>query len=62
MCGVAVFMIIASWYKMPVSATHAIVGASVATSLYIRGNVGIRWLEILNIGKNVLKNNISNIE
>ncbi|PAV57493.1 hypothetical protein WR25_23620 [Diploscapter pachys] len=49
MCGVAVFMIIASWYKMPVSATHAIVGASVATSLYIRGNVGIRWLEILNI-------------
>ncbi|CAD6193671.1 unnamed protein product [Caenorhabditis auriculariae] len=47
--GVAVFMILSSCYKIPVSATHAIVGASVATSFYIRGNVGIRWDEIVKI-------------
>ncbi|KAJ1373494.1 hypothetical protein KIN20_035904 [Parelaphostrongylus tenuis] len=43
MAGVAAFMIVSSIYKIPVSATHAIVGASLASSLYLRGNVGIKW-------------------
>ncbi|CAJ0589688.1 unnamed protein product [Cylicocyclus nassatus] len=46
MAGVAAFMIVSSVYKIPVSATHAIVGASLASSLYLRGNVGIKWSEI----------------
>ncbi|VDM58156.1 unnamed protein product [Angiostrongylus costaricensis] len=49
MAGVAAFMIVSSIYKIPVSATHAIVGASLASSLYLRGNVGIRWNEIVGI-------------
>ncbi|CAB11776.1 Phosphate transporter [Caenorhabditis elegans] len=49
LAGVAAFMILSSCFKIPVSATHAIVGASVATSFYIRGNVGIKWGEIINI-------------
>ncbi|CAP36607.1 Protein CBG19336 [Caenorhabditis briggsae] len=49
LAGVAAFMILSSCYKIPVSATHAVVGASVATSFYIRGNVGIKWGEIISI-------------
>ncbi|KAK5966338.1 Sodium-dependent phosphate transporter 2 [Trichostrongylus colubriformis] len=49
MAGVAAFMIVSSIYKIPVSATHAIVGASLASSLYLRGNVGIKWSEIVGI-------------
>lgn len=51
MAGVAAFMIVSSVYKIPVSATHAIVGASLASSLYLRGNVGIKWAEIGGIGR-----------
>lgn len=51
MAGVAAFMIVSSVYKIPVSATHAIVGASLASSLYLRGNVGIKWMEIGGIGE-----------
>ncbi|CAI4224651.1 unnamed protein product [Auanema sp. JU1783] len=49
MCGVAAFMVVSSIYKIPVSATHAIVGGSLAASLYLRGNVGINWSEVINI-------------
>uniref|UniRef100_A0A1I7XLK3 Phosphate transporter n=1 Tax=Heterorhabditis bacteriophora TaxID=37862 RepID=A0A1I7XLK3_HETBA len=49
MAGVAAFMIVSSIYKIPVSATHAIVGGSLASSLYLRGNNGIKWMEILGI-------------
>lgn len=48
--GVAVFMIVSSVFKIPVSATHAIVGATLAASLYLRGNTGIKWAEIIGIG------------
>ena len=51
MAGVAAFMIVSSIYKIPVSATHAIVGGSLASSLYLRGNVGIKWMEIFGIGQ-----------
>ncbi|KAF8371848.1 hypothetical protein PRIPAC_78277 [Pristionchus pacificus] len=44
--GVSVFMIVSSVFKIPVSATHAIVGATLAASLYLKGNNGIQWLEI----------------
>ncbi|GMT36965.1 hypothetical protein PFISCL1PPCAC_28262 [Pristionchus fissidentatus] len=45
--GVSVFMIVSSIFKIPVSATHAIVGATLAATLYLRGNVGIKWAEIV---------------
>ncbi|GMS86940.1 hypothetical protein PENTCL1PPCAC_9115, partial [Pristionchus entomophagus] len=44
--GVSVFMIVSSVFKIPVSATHAIVGATLASTLYLKGNNGIKWLEI----------------
>ncbi|GMT05775.1 hypothetical protein PENTCL1PPCAC_27949 [Pristionchus entomophagus] len=47
--GVSVFMIVSSVFKIPVSATHAIVGATLAATLYLRGNQGIKWLEIIGI-------------
>ena len=47
--GVAVFMIVSSCFKIPVSATHAIVGATLAASLYLRGNVGVKWAELAGI-------------
>ncbi|KHN73176.1 Sodium-dependent phosphate transporter 1-A [Toxocara canis] len=49
LAGVAVFMIISSVFKIPVSATHAIVGATLAFTLYLRGNKGVKWAEIVGI-------------
>ena len=44
-------MIVSSCFKIPVSATHAIVGATLAASLYLRGNVGVKWAELAGIGE-----------
>ena len=49
-------MIVSSVSKIPVSATHAIVGATLAASLFLRGNVGIKWPEIAAIGESEKRN------
>jgi len=40
--------------RMPVSATHSIVGASLGFSLVVKGTRGIRWMQIVNIGSGSL--------
>lgn len=41
----------ASFLKLPISGTHCIVGATIGFSLVARGQQGVRWFELLRIGK-----------
>lgn len=44
-------MIAASLLKLPVSATHSIVGATLGFSLVARGTQGVNWKQLGFIGK-----------
>lgn len=48
--GTAFWLISASWFKMPVSATQSVVGATVGFSLTLKGAEGIRWMQLVEIG------------
>lgn len=48
--GTAVWLVGASLFKMPVSATQSVVGAIVGFSLVLRGSNGIHWSEMIRIG------------
>lgn len=52
--GTAFWLVSASFFKMPVSATQSIVGATVGYSLVLKGNKGINWLEMAKIGALVM--------
>uniref|UniRef100_A0A8C7NAN4 Phosphate transporter n=1 Tax=Oncorhynchus kisutch TaxID=8019 RepID=A0A8C7NAN4_ONCKI len=49
MFGSAVWQLVASFLKLPISGTHCIVGATIGFSLVARGQQGVRWLELLRI-------------
>jgi hypothetical protein len=49
--GTAFWLVSASWFKMPVSATQSIVGATVAFSLVLKGFTGIDWWQFAFIRK-----------
>lgn len=49
--GSAVWQLAASFLKLPISGTHCIVGATIGFSLVARGQQGVRWYELLRIGK-----------
>ncbi|XP_060712507.1 sodium-dependent phosphate transporter 1-like isoform X1 [Hemiscyllium ocellatum] len=49
MFGSAVWQLLASFLKLPISGTHCIVGATVGFCLVAAGAEGVKWLELLKI-------------
>ena len=48
--GCAVLFLLATFFGMPVSGTHGIVGATVGFTLVANGFRGIQWIELAKIG------------
>ncbi|KAG7476645.1 hypothetical protein MATL_G00085160 [Megalops atlanticus] len=49
MFGSAVWQLLASFLKLPISGTHCIVGATIGYTLVARGQQGLKWMELLRI-------------
>uniref|UniRef100_A0AAY4ER89 Phosphate transporter n=1 Tax=Denticeps clupeoides TaxID=299321 RepID=A0AAY4ER89_9TELE len=49
MFGSAVWQLLASFLKLPISGTHCIVGATIGFSMVAKGHEGVKWLELLRI-------------
>uniref|UniRef100_A0A8C5M509 Phosphate transporter n=1 Tax=Leptobrachium leishanense TaxID=445787 RepID=A0A8C5M509_9ANUR len=49
MFGSAVWQLVASFLKLPISGTHCIVGATIGFSLVAKGQEGVKWTELLRI-------------
>jgi len=51
LAGSAIWLIAATFFNLPISGTHSIVGATVGFSLVIKGFTGIQWMKLVTIGK-----------
>lgn len=49
MFGSAVWQLVASFLKLPISGTHCIVGATIGFSLVAKGQKGVKWSELVKI-------------
>ncbi|XP_054431542.1 sodium-dependent phosphate transporter 1 [Pteronotus mesoamericanus] len=49
MFGSAVWQLVASFLKLPISGTHCIVGATIGFSLVAKGQEGVKWSELVKI-------------
>ncbi|XP_024908691.1 sodium-dependent phosphate transporter 2-like [Cynoglossus semilaevis] len=52
MVGSAVWQLIASFLKLPISGTHCIVGATIGFSMVAIGTKGVQWMQLVKIGEN----------
>ncbi|XP_063050082.1 sodium-dependent phosphate transporter 2-like [Engraulis encrasicolus] len=49
MVGSAVWQLIASFLKLPISGTHCIVGATIGFSMVAIGTKGVQWMQLVKI-------------
>ncbi|XP_069682380.1 sodium-dependent phosphate transporter 1-B [Periplaneta americana] len=49
LAGSAIWLMVATFFKLPISGTHSIVGASVGFSLVCRGTEGLHWKTLATI-------------
>jgi len=50
--GSAVWQLIASFLRLPISGTHCIVGATIGFSMVAIGTKGVQWMQLVKIGNN----------
>lgn len=55
--GSCIWLMIATFLRLPVSATHSIVGATLGFALVAHGSKGVQWRQIGLISKNLSEQN-----